>query len=105
MSREEEAHGKVPEWVGAREQLKSPPLVEKLGEDEIFLLEILSQQRKVLDQILVEFNAPRKAVGKAPASKEQILSLLGSLEEKGFLSKVEVWQITSKGKRYLEELK
>ncbi|MBS7247356.1 MAG: hypothetical protein QXN15_09620 [Candidatus Jordarchaeales archaeon] len=97
------ASKKVPEWAEAREYLKPPPS-EKLGDDELFLLEILSGQRKVLDQIITEFNAPRKAAGKELASKEQIASLLQRLEEKGFLSKVEVWQITSKGKHYLEGL-
>ncbi len=95
---------KVPEWVEAKERLKHPPHSEKLSSDELFLLEILSGQRKILDQIITEFNAPRKATGKELLSKEQITSLLRGLEEKGFLSRVEVWQITSKGKRYLEEL-
>ncbi|MBS7288127.1 MAG: hypothetical protein KIH01_05140 [Candidatus Freyarchaeota archaeon] len=105
MSKEgEESTRKVPEWVEAREQLKHPPLKESLGDDELFLLEILSQQRKILDQIITEFNAPRKAAGKEPSSKEQIVSMLKELEDKGLLSKVEVWQITSKGKRYLEEM-
>lgn len=99
-----ESHGKAPEWVGAREKLKHPPLEEKLSNDELFLLEILSSQRKLLDQIMAEFNAPRKATGKEPASREQIVLMLKALEEKGFVNKIEVWEITSKGKRYLEEI-
>ncbi|MEM1658502.1 MAG: hypothetical protein QXK94_05655 [Candidatus Jordarchaeales archaeon] len=99
-----EVPGKVPEWVGAKEKLKHPPLEEKLSDDELFLLEILSNQRKLLDQIMTEFNAPRKATGKELASKEQIVSMLKGLEEKGFVNKIEVWEITSKGKRYLEEI-
>lgn len=104
MEREGGGSGKVPEWAEARGKLERPPLEERLSDDEVFVLEILSRQRKLLDQILSEFNAPRKAVGKEPVQREALASLLEGLREKGFINKIEVWEITRKGERYLREM-
>ncbi|MBS7249446.1 MAG: hypothetical protein KIH08_02465 [Candidatus Freyarchaeota archaeon] len=73
----------------------------KLTEEELTLLSIIGKGRKIFENLYVEFNAPRKAVGKPPLSREELHKILEELKNKELVTLTEVWSTTDKAENYL----
>lgn len=73
----------------------------KLTEEELTVLGIIGKGRKIFENLYTEFNAPRKAVGKLPLSKEELHKILEDLKNKELVNLTEVWSTTEKAESYL----
>lgn len=73
----------------------------KLTEEELTILTIIGKGRKIFENLYNEFNAPRKALGKLPLSKEELHKILEDLKNKELVSRTEVWSTTEKAEDYL----
>lgn len=90
------------EYKEAKEGLTPVPKEAlKLTEDELTILSIIGKGRKIFDNLYNEFNAPRKALGKLPLSKEELHKVLEDLKNKELVSLTEVWSTTDKAEDYL----
>ena len=91
------------EYTEAKKSLTPKPKESiKLTEEELTILSIIGKGRKIFENLYTECNAPRKAVGKPPLSKEELHKILEDLKSKELISLTEVWSTTDKAKSYLE---
>ncbi len=70
------------------EKMKDLDKGPEITNEEASVLDILTK-RKTIDQITREFNLALKPLGKPILSKDQILKLLDSLEQKMLIKKIE----------------
>ena len=91
------------EYLEARKGLTPAPKesLKKLTEEELTVLSIIGKGRKIFENLYAEFNAPRKAVGKLPLSREELHKILEDLKNKELVSLTEVWSTTEKAEDYL----
>ncbi|WXG40200.1 MAG: hypothetical protein WED07_05155 [Candidatus Freyarchaeum deiterrae] len=75
--------------------------LQKLSEEELTVLSIIGKGRKIFENLYTECNAPRKAVGKPPLSKEELHKILEDLKNKELVNLTEVWSATEKSESYL----
>lgn len=73
----------------------------KLTEEELNVLSIIGKGRKIFETLYSEFNAPRKALGKLPLSREELHKILEDLKSKDLVNLTEVWNTTDKAENYL----
>nr|MDO8079956.1 hypothetical protein [Candidatus Freyarchaeota archaeon] len=93
---------KKEEYLEAKKSLTpTPKETLKLTEEELTVLGIVGKGRKIFENLYTEFNAPRKAVGKLPLSKEELHKILEDLKNKELLNLTEVWSTTEKAESYL----
>ncbi len=90
------------EYKEAKESLTPvPQKLLKLTEDELTVLSIIGKGRKIFENLYNEFNAPRKAIGKLPLSKEELHKVLEDLKNKELVTLTEVWSTTDNAEDYL----
>ncbi|GEM_PF-3137076 len=103
LHKEEKAreHSKE-EYLEVKKSLAPTPKEPlELTEEELTLLSIIGKGRKIFENLYMEFNAPRKAVGKPPLSKEELHKILEELKNKELVNLTEVWSTTDKAEKYL----
>ncbi|MEM3564860.1 MAG: hypothetical protein QXS27_02635 [Candidatus Jordarchaeaceae archaeon] len=103
MHKEEKAreHSKE-EYLEVKKSLAPTPKEPlKLTEEELTILSIIGKGRKIFENLYNEFNAPRKAIGKPPLSKEELHKILEELKNKELVNLTEVWSATDKAEKYL----
>jgi hypothetical protein len=90
------------EYLDAKKSLTpTPKEALKLTEEELTVLSIIGKGRKIFETLYTECNAPRKAVGKLPLSKEELHKILEDLKNKELVNLTEVWSTTEKAKSNL----
>ncbi|MEM2144264.1 MAG: hypothetical protein QW279_02810 [Candidatus Jordarchaeaceae archaeon] len=90
------------EYLEVKKSLTPKPKQNlKLSEEELTVLGIIGKGRKIFENLYTEFNAPRKAVGKTPLSKEEFRKILEDLKNKELVNLTEVWSTTEKAEPYL----
>ncbi|MEX2705613.1 MAG: hypothetical protein ACTSUQ_11000 [Candidatus Freyarchaeota archaeon] len=90
------------EYIEAKESLTPvPKKTLQLTEEELTVLSIIGTGRKIFEDLYHEFNAPRKALGKLPLTREELHKILEGLKEKELVTLTEVWSTTDKAEPYI----